>query len=68
MHWSLRFQMTVSLCQLKMQHVDGYREAEVTFLLALLASKQRGPACWGQLRGLDSATQPAVIGSVSAER
>lgn len=51
-----------------MQHVDGYTEAEVTFLLALLASKQQGPACWGQLRGLDSATQTAVIGSVSAER
>ena len=69
-HCGFRWQL---VCQLEAptQHLDDYREAEVTFfLLALLASKQQGPVCWGQLLswGLDSATQPMVLGSVSAKR
>ena len=45
-----------------------YEKIPERAVLVAVASKQQGPACWGQLRGLDSATQTAVIGSVSAER
>lgn len=71
LHRPLGFQMTISFCQLDalMQDMDDYREAEAIFLLlALLANKQWGPECWGQLWGLDSVVRRVVTRSASAER